>query len=81
MHAATLAALRSDMSLSFDGRVRLPVDQPFAVDTLSRFGEVAPREYPSVSRRPTGSSFRQRRSAARGAERTSIWLTPERSTA
>ena len=36
---ATLAGLRSDMSLPFDRRVKLPVDQLFDVETLSRFGK------------------------------------------
>jgi Protein of unknown function (DUF1329) len=36
---ATLAGLRSDMSLPFDRRVKLPVDQLFEVETLSRFGK------------------------------------------
>lgn len=36
---ATLAGLRSDMSLPFDRRVTLNVDQLFDVNTLSRFGK------------------------------------------
>jgi hypothetical protein len=36
---ATLAGLRSDMSLPFDRRVKLNVDQLFDVNTLSRFGK------------------------------------------
>jgi len=36
---ATLADLRSDMSLPFDRRVKLPIDQLFDVDTLSQFGK------------------------------------------
>jgi hypothetical protein len=36
---ATLAGLRTDMSLPFDRRVKLPVDQLFDVNTLSRFGK------------------------------------------
>jgi hypothetical protein len=36
---ATLAGLRSDMSLPFDRRVKLPVGQLFDVNSLSRFGK------------------------------------------
>ena len=36
---ATLAGLRSDMSLPFDRRVKLNATRLFDVDTLSRFGK------------------------------------------